>query len=75
MDEILYRVENGAALLTINRPQARNALNWAAQEEFATAVTTAAFNRRTVPPASAGHSGLRIIGNWSNLQPAHGTAG
>jgi enoyl-CoA hydratase/carnithine racemase len=54
MDEILYRVENGVVLLTINRPRARNPLNRAAQEQFATAVATAAFHRRAVPPASAG---------------------
>jgi enoyl-CoA hydratase len=34
--------ENGIAILRVNRPQARNALNWAAQEAFATAVTQTA---------------------------------
>ena len=41
-DEILFAVENGVALLRVNRPQARNALNWAAQEAFAAAVAAAA---------------------------------
>jgi enoyl-CoA hydratase/carnithine racemase len=39
-EEIQLQTENGIATLRINRPQARNALNWAAQEEFAAAVTT-----------------------------------
>lgn len=41
-DEILFTVENGVATLTVNRPQARNALNWAAQEQFAACVTAVA---------------------------------
>lgn len=35
---ITYRVERQIAVLTINRPEARNALNWRAQEQFAAAV-------------------------------------
>ena len=31
--------DNGIALLRVNRPQQRNALNWATQEAFATAIT------------------------------------
>lgn len=34
-DEILFHVQDGIATLRFNRPQARNALNWAAQEQFA----------------------------------------
>lgn len=34
--------ENGIAVLCVNRPQARNALNWAAQDGFMTAVDTVA---------------------------------
>jgi enoyl-CoA hydratase len=41
-DEILYQVQEGLGVLTINRPPARNALNWAAQEQFAAAVAAAA---------------------------------
>lgn len=33
--EILFNVQDGIATLQFNRPQARNALNWAAQEQFA----------------------------------------
>lgn len=33
-DEVLYEVRDGVAWLTINRPQARNALNLAAREKF-----------------------------------------
>lgn len=38
-NEIILTIENEIATLTVNRPQARNALNWAAQEQFAAAVT------------------------------------
>ena len=42
---IVYEItENGIAILRVNRPQARNALNWAAQEAFATAVSQTAQN-------------------------------
>ncbi|MCA9936651.1 MAG: enoyl-CoA hydratase/isomerase family protein [Anaerolineales bacterium] len=42
-DGIHFHVDdNGLAVLQVQRPQARNALNWAAQEAFATAVSTAA---------------------------------
>jgi len=35
-DTIIYQVNNeGVAVLKVNRPHARNALNWAAQERFA----------------------------------------
>jgi enoyl-CoA hydratase len=37
--EIIYQIEDDIAIIRINRPEARNALNWAAQEQFATAVT------------------------------------
>lgn len=37
--EIIYQVADGIAIIRINRPEARNALNWAAQEQFAAAVT------------------------------------
>lgn len=33
-DEVLYEARDGVAWLTINRPQARNALNLAAREKF-----------------------------------------
>lgn len=36
--------DNGIAVLRVNRPEARNALNWATQEAFATAVSQIAQN-------------------------------
>ena len=45
-DPIAYEItENSIAILRVTRPQARNALNWAAQEAFATAVTRTAQNK------------------------------
>jgi enoyl-CoA hydratase len=41
-DEIILTVENQIATLMVNRPEARNALNWAAQERFAECVTAVA---------------------------------
>jgi enoyl-CoA hydratase/carnithine racemase len=38
--------EQGIAVLTVNRPAARNALNWAAQEAFAAAVAQVADDAR-----------------------------
>ena len=48
MDEpIIFQVhENGVALLLVNRPEARNALNWAAQEAFAATVAQVAADGR-----------------------------
>lgn len=34
-NEIIFTIENNIAVLRVNRPQARNALNWAAQQQFA----------------------------------------
>jgi enoyl-CoA hydratase len=49
--EILFHVGNrGVAVLTVNRPEARNALNWAAQEHFAEHVM-----------ALAGMTGVRAL--------------
>ena len=42
MEEILYKVNDGIGVLTINRPKARNALNWRAQERFAAVIEAAA---------------------------------
>ncbi len=41
-DEILFHEEGGIATLRFNRPQARNALNWAAQEQFAARIAAVA---------------------------------
>lgn len=43
--EILFSIkENGTAVLTVNRPEARNALSWAAQSQFYEHVTAVAQN-------------------------------
>jgi len=45
-DPIVFEImDNGIAILRVNRPQSRNALNWSAQEAFATAVTQTAQNK------------------------------
>jgi enoyl-CoA hydratase/carnithine racemase len=31
----MFEINEGIGILTVNRPDARNALNWAAQEQFA----------------------------------------
>ena len=41
-DEIILTLQDGLATLRVNRPAARNALNWAAQEQFAAAVADVA---------------------------------
>jgi len=38
-EEILTKASDGIAVITVNRPQARNALNWSAQEKFYQAVS------------------------------------
>jgi len=45
-DGIEFQIDDDIALLRVNRPQARNALNWAAQEAFAAAVTALGHDRR-----------------------------
>lgn len=42
---ILYEENNGVGVLRVNRPEARNALNWEAQQGFVRAVTAAAESR------------------------------
>lgn len=42
---ILYEENRGVGVLRVNRPEARNALNWEAQQGFVRAVTTAAESR------------------------------
>ena len=44
LNEIEFNIENQIATLRVNRPQARNALNWVAQEQFAEAVTAVSQN-------------------------------
>lgn len=49
-DEISFTISNQIATLTVNRPEARNALNWAAQEQFAACVTAVAQTISESPP-------------------------
>lgn len=44
-DTILYEENRGVGVLRVNRPEARNALNWEAQQGFVRAVTAAAESR------------------------------
>jgi 2-(1,2-epoxy-1,2-dihydrophenyl)acetyl-CoA isomerase len=41
---ILYEEHDGVGVLRVNRPEARNALNWEAQEGFAEVIASAAGN-------------------------------
>ncbi|NJN55218.1 MAG: hypothetical protein HC804_10940 [Anaerolineae bacterium] len=50
-DEIIFSVENQIATLTVNRPEARNALNWVAQEQFADVITAVARTISESPPS------------------------
>jgi enoyl-CoA hydratase/carnithine racemase len=43
-DPIIYEERRGVGILRINRPRARNALNWEAQQGFAAAVRAAGAN-------------------------------
>jgi enoyl-CoA hydratase/carnithine racemase len=45
-DEVIYEVRDGIALLTINRPEARNALNRAARDAFGAACDSFAANQQ-----------------------------
>ncbi|WP_420627461.1 enoyl-CoA hydratase/isomerase family protein [Candidatus Leptofilum sp.] len=56
--EIIFTQENGVATLRVNRPAARNALNWTAQEQFAAAVEKIGAEAE----ASAGVRALIITG-------------
>ncbi len=38
-NEIEFKIENNIATLRVNRPKARNALNWSAQRQFADCIT------------------------------------
>ena len=44
MEEITYELKNNIAIITINRPEARNALNWTAQERFSDLIGEISIN-------------------------------
>jgi enoyl-CoA hydratase/carnithine racemase len=70
-DEILFETgEDGIGVLTINRPAARNALNFAAQESFADAVERAAAldNLRALIVTGAGKQSFASGGDMKELQ-------
>lgn len=74
----LTMVEPGIGLLLVNRPAARNALDWAAQEAFAAAVTQAAGDQslRVLIVSGAGDKAFVAGGDLKELvdhpEPAAG---
>jgi enoyl-CoA hydratase len=68
-DEILYRVEDCVAILTFNRPERRNALNWNSQEQFATIVNQISQNEniRVVIVTGAGNKAFASGGDLKEL--------
>lgn len=69
MNEILYEVTGGVGVLTINRPEARNALNWRAQERFAAVVEEAGSDRdlRVLIITAAGEKAFASGGDLKEL--------
>jgi enoyl-CoA hydratase len=66
---IEYDVIDETAVLTINRPAARNALNWAAQQQFADAVAMAAADSalRALVITAAGDKSFASGGDMKEL--------
>ena len=62
-DEIIYDVRDGIAWLTINRPDARNALNKAARDAFGEAAESFAEDPRALVL-------IITVGGWSILEGA-----
>jgi enoyl-CoA hydratase/carnithine racemase len=69
MDGIIYTVTDGIGVLKINRPQARNALNWQAQESFAAVVKASADdpNLRVLIVTAAGDKAFASGGDLKEL--------
>jgi enoyl-CoA hydratase/carnithine racemase len=69
MDEMLYSVMDGIGVLTINRPEARNALNWRAQEGFAAVIESASqdSNLRVLIITAAGDKAFASGGDLKEL--------
>jgi enoyl-CoA hydratase/carnithine racemase len=68
--EILFQQDrDGIAILTVNRPEARNALNWAAQEQFAAiiAATAAMADIRVLIITGAGERSFVSGGDLKEL--------
>lgn len=69
-ESILFtRQDNDIAILQVNRPQASNALNWAAQEAFATAVQQAAHDPPRVLIVTG--AGNRVFIGGGDLRQLH----
>lgn len=68
-EPIRYTVNDGVAVLSVNRPGARNALNWAAQEQFAERVAAASQDRslRVLIITGAGHQAFVAGGDLKEL--------
>lgn len=68
-EPIDYEVADGVAILRINRPEARNALNWAAQQQFAEKVETAAQDSavRVLVITAAGKQAFASGGDMKEL--------
>jgi len=69
MDEILYEVKDGIGVLTINRPDSRNALSWRMQEAFAAVVEAASEdnNLRVLIVTAAGEKAFASGGDLKEL--------
>ena len=61
-DVIVYEVEEGIGVLRVNRPEARNALNWRAQERFAAVVESAAADDALRALIITGHGPTFVSG-------------
>jgi enoyl-CoA hydratase len=74
-EPITYDVQDGIGVLCVNRPGARNALNWAAQERFAEVVAAAAQDPslRVLIITGAGHQAFVAGGDLKELV-RHGDA-
>lgn len=78
MDEpITYEINDGVAVLSVNRPGARNALNWTAQEQFAERVAAASQDPslRVLIITGAGRQAFVAGGDLKELAPHGDQAG
>lgn len=69
-DEILFEQEGGVGVIQINRPAARNALNWTAQEQFAGIVERATHDPalRALIITGAGDKAFAAGGDLKELE-------
>lgn len=76
-EPITYDVQDGIGVLCVNRPGARNALNWAAQERFAEVIAAAAQDSslRVLIITGAGHQAFVAGGDLKELSRHSDEAG